>query len=484
MKKILSHPTVLFILGILVMGCSLVQFTGTTQPPTPTPARVFQPGDPTLIPPGSEINDPDFQAGVAAYETKDFEKVQELMEKVIARSPQLAPPYWYLGRARYEMGDYDSALQQMEKALAIDPNYALAYADHGVANLALGNENQGLADLQHALKLDPSLAKVHHNLGAFYYNKSEFDLSLEEYELALQIDPMRSSSWQAKAQVFHVLGRLEDCIESATRAIETDEQNGAAYAVRGSCYVESGNYQQASADIAAAIKNSPRDTEVLARACAIMTNIDADRAIVYCTSSINLDPENYQSMINRGVAYFNSADYRQAVRDFSSALKFGEIPVAYSNRGNAYLRLSEYQKAVDDYQKSLELYPNGYVYYSLGFTYIQLQDYENALSSFEQGDILDPEHSSESYRLLGKAQMYSRLEQNEKALELYTQLIDLYQHPEGYYSRGRIYEDKGLREEAIADYQTFLDLASQMPNDSRIQMLAYDANERLEELKK
>jgi tetratricopeptide (TPR) repeat protein len=80
--------------------------------------------------------------------------------------------------------------------------------------------------------------------------------------------------------------------------------------------------------------------------------------------------------------------------------------------------------------------------------------------------------------------MYTRLEQNDKAFELYTQLIDLYQHPEAYYSRGRIYEAKGMFEEAIADYQMLLELASQMPNDSRIQMLAYDANERLEELKK
>jgi tetratricopeptide (TPR) repeat protein len=69
-------------------------------------------------------------------------------------------------------------------------------------------------------------------------------------------------------------------------------------------------------------------------------------------------------------------------------------------------------------------------------------------------------------------------------LELYTQLIDLYQRADAYYSRGRIYEDQGMKEEAIADYEIFLKLASQMPNDAIIQMFAYDANSRLEELKK
>ena len=487
MKKFLSLSTIILILGILSTSCSTAQPQPTEQKQSPTspPRTVFQPGDPTSLPPGSEISDLDFQAGVEAYKNKDFKKVQESMETVISRNPQLAPPYWYLGRVYFEMGDYDSALSQMEKALAIDPNYALAYADRGMTQLILGNEGQGLADLQHALELDPSLAKVHHNLGAFYYNQSELNLALQEYDLAVQIDPMRSASWKSRAEVLHALGRPEDCIQSTTQAIDTDEQNWSAYALRGSCHVETGNYNQASADIHVAVKNDPNNIEMLSQACAIMTHTGSnDQAIEYCTKSIALEPDKYESIINRGVAYFNKENYQLALNDFSTALEFGEIPVAYSNRGNAHLKLFDYQDAVDDYKKSLALYPNGYVYYSMGFAYTQLHDYQSALSAFEQGDILEPERSSERYRLWGKAQAYDRLDQNDKALEHYTELIDHYQYTEAYYFRGRIYEEKSMNEEAIEDYQAFLDIAGQMPNDSYIQMLAYDLNNRIEELKK
>jgi tetratricopeptide (TPR) repeat protein len=489
MKKFLSLSVISLTLGIFVASCTNVQTTAQavkeTQIPTPAPRSVFQPGDPTSVPPGSEITDPDFQAGVAAYKRRDFEQVQALMETVIRRNPQLAPPYWYLGRARYEKGDYESAMQQMNKATAIDPNYALAYADRGMINFALGNENQGVADLQHALELDPSLAKAHHNLGVYYYNKREMDLSLQEYDLALQIDPTRSSSWESRAEVLHVMGRLEDCIQSASHAIDNDNQNWSAYGIRASCYADSGNYEQASADISIALKNSSPDATMIAEACAIMTQMSSnDQAIEYCTKSMALEPSRYESMINRGVAYFNSGSYQEAINDFSSALEFGEIPLAYSNRGNAHMKLNEFQEAVDDYQKSLDLYPNGYVYYSMGFAYTQLQDYEHARSAFEQGDILEPEKASENYRLWGKAQAYDKLDQDDKALELYTQLIDQYQRTEAYYFRGRIYEAKGMKENAMGDYQTFLDLASQVPDDSYIQMLAYDANQRIEELTK
>ncbi len=488
MKKILSHSTIILILGILIVACSIIQHpvqNTQIQSATSSPRTGFKPGDPTTVPPGSEIKDPDFQAGVAAYNREDFEQVQKSMEKVIRKNPRLAPPYWYLGRAEYEKSDYESALQQMEKAIAIDPNYALAYADRGIINSALGNESQAFADLQHALELDPSLAKAHHNLGVSYYNQGKMELSLQEYDLAVQIDPTRSSSWEARAQVLYALGRLDDCIQSASRAIDNDAHNWSAYGTRASCYADTGDFQQASADLSVAVKNNPRDAEVAAQACAITTHIRAnDQAIVYCTSSINLDPDRYESLINRGVAYFNSGNYLKARDDFSRALDFGEIPVAYSNRGNTYMKLSRYPEAIEDYEKSLELYPNGYVYYSLGFAYTQLHDYESALSSFEQGDILDPEGASENYRLWGKAQAYDRLDQDDKALELYTQLIDQYQRIEAYYFRGSIYEDKGMNEAAIQDYEKFLELASQMPNDSYIQMLAYDLNERIEKLKK
>jgi tetratricopeptide (TPR) repeat protein len=489
MKKFLSLSIIALTLGIFVASCTNVQTTtqavNETQIPTPARRSVFQPGDPTSVPPGSEITDPDFQAGVAAYKRRDFEQVQTLMEMVIRRNPQLAPPYWYLGRARYEKGGYESAMQQMNKAIAIDPNYALAYADRGMINFALGNENQGVADLQHALELDPSLAKAHHNLGAFYYNKQELDLSLHEYDLAVQIDPTRSSSWKSRGEVLYLLGRLEDCIDSASHAVDADKQNWSAYALRGACNADSGHLEQASADITIALQSGSQDATVILQACAIMTKTGANgQAIEYCTRSIALEPAEYEVIINRGVAYFNSGNYRQALDDFSSALQFGEIPVAYSNRGNAHMKLSEYQEAVDDYKKSLELYPNGYVYYSLGFAYTQLQDYEHARSAFEQGDILEPEKASENYRLWGKAQAYDKLDQDDKALELYIQLIDQYQRTEAYYFRGRIYEAKGMKENAVGDYQTFLELASQVPDDSYMQMLAHDANQRIEELTK
>lgn len=485
MQRIHSLSTLIVILGILAAGCNLLQRTRLSQTPLPTSTRPFQPGDPTSIPPGSEITDPDFQAGVAAYKNKDFEQVQVSMEKVIRKDPQLAPPYWYLGRANYEKGDYEAALQQMEKALAIDPNYALAYADRGIINSALGNEDQAVDDLQHALELDPSLAKAHHNLGVHYYEQGQLDLALQEYDMAVQIDPTRSSTWNARAQVLGAMGNLGECIESASHAIENDPKNWSAYGTRAGCYASSGDEEHASTDIATAMQNDPQDAEVAGQVCAIMTNMRTyEQAIEYCTISIELEPDKYQSIINRGVIYFNKGDYLRAREDFSHALEFGDIPVAYSNRGNANLKLSEYQKAIDDYKKSLELYPSGYVYYSLGFAYSQNNDYENALSAFEQGDLLEPERASENYRLLGKARAYDRLGQTDKALELYTQLIDQYQRTEAYYFRARIYEAKDMKEDAIRDYQAFLDHASQMPNDVYVQMLAHDAGERLEKLEK
>src|SRR5215211_4880875 len=102
MRKDLSLSIIVLTLGVFVTGCTTAPtaVADTEQPEIPTslPTKiVFQPGDPTSLPPGSEIVDPDFQAAVEAYKNKDFAQVQESMKRVISRNPELAPPYWYLG---------------------------------------------------------------------------------------------------------------------------------------------------------------------------------------------------------------------------------------------------------------------------------------------------------------------------------------------------------------------------------------------------
>ena len=63
--------------------------------------------------------------------------------------------------------------------------------------------------------------------------------------------------------------------------------------------------------------------------------------------------------MNRGVAYANLGDYRQAIEDFNRAIGInpGHAKV-YNNRGNAYFALGNYKQAIEDYGRAIEIDPD------------------------------------------------------------------------------------------------------------------------------
>ena len=104
-------------------------------------------------------------------------------------------------------------------------------------------------DYQKALSLDPSLAFIHHNLGVHYYDLGDYERSLdEEYSLATAIDPTEANAWDGMSEALMMLGRLDECIKSATKAIEINPEMWLAYADRGLCHLNQNEFAEAVAD--------------------------------------------------------------------------------------------------------------------------------------------------------------------------------------------------------------------------------------------
>ena len=80
---------------------------------------------------------------------------------------------------------------------------------------------------------------------------------------------------------------------------------------------------------------------------------------------------------NRGVAYRNLGDFRQAIRDYDRATELEPtFATAYSNRGVAYRTLGDLRQAIRDFDRAIELEPEEAVaYYNRGLIYGKLQDY-------------------------------------------------------------------------------------------------------------
>ncbi len=116
---------------------------------------------------------------------------------------------------------------------------------------------------------------------------------------------------------------------------------------------------------------------------------DTDVKIEYLTRAIELDSENEDALYRRGVAYDDSGMYKEAVKDFTSALKnAGKDPYVYNARAISYKNMEDYESALKDLNNALELADKNKLKAALrlnrGQVYKAMGEKEKALSDFKK----------------------------------------------------------------------------------------------------
>jgi tetratricopeptide (TPR) repeat protein len=82
--------------------------------------------------------DPDYTAGLEAFEDEDWQGVIDNMAKVIERRPWHDNAYSLMGFAYRKLGDYPRSLEHYQKALELNPHHRGALAYLGETYLEMG----------------------------------------------------------------------------------------------------------------------------------------------------------------------------------------------------------------------------------------------------------------------------------------------------------------------------------------------------------
>jgi len=124
-----------------------------------------------------------------------------------------------------------------------------------------------------------------------------------------------------------------------------------------------------------------------------------DEAISQYSKILELKPNTLISAIiykHRGMAYFASSRYKEAIDDFSSSLELdtGSYKAVYY-RGVVSSVLKQYSQAIDDYTLSLSINPyQPFCLFRRGQAFYHIGDYPQALADCENSLALEPENKS------------------------------------------------------------------------------------------
>ncbi len=262
------------------------------------------------------------------------------------------------GVEAHKRGNFDLAITEFRKATETDPNMAEAFLDLGEELMQTHDYGAAVPPLKRALELNSNLDAAQMQLG--------YALLSQGY---------------------------------AAEAIPHLERVNALEAL-GIAQIDTGQYQEAVANLSAALVKRPGDQDLLyylGRASGLLSK----RAI---DTLLGAYPDSARSHQAMGENYFVLRQMPQAEREYSEALRQRpDVPGLHLELGQVYAGAAQWAKAEDEFRAEAKLQPgNAEAAYRLGAALLQQGKVRDARVELERSDRLKPEMPETLYSL-GKA---------------------------------------------------------------------------------
>jgi tetratricopeptide (TPR) repeat protein len=174
--------------------------------------------------------------------------------------------------------------------------------------------------------------------------------------------------------------------------------------------------------------------------------------------------------VSLGQEQFEKKNYQVAISFYSKALQLNpENAEAMMGRGVASMRLGETEKALPDLLQETKLRPNYMgAWFELGDAYLSLHKFQEALDALTHAIALQNVQNRVGMRSLyhARAEVYHALKQYDKAIADLTTAIECGKNPAGDIAqRAKFQAERGQFEKAVADYTKAISLK---PKDPKI----------------
>ena len=164
-----------------------------------------------------------------SVQTKNFDRAQKLLKKVIEIQPNHSKAHNNLGIVFKKLGQLDAAVKIFKKALAIKPDYIEVNYNLGVTLKELGQLEDAVKSYEKAVALKPDYADAHYNLGNTLKELGRLDAAVKSYEKALAVNPDDAEAHNNLGNTLKELGRLDAAVKSYEKAVAVNPDYAEAH---------------------------------------------------------------------------------------------------------------------------------------------------------------------------------------------------------------------------------------------------------------
>ncbi len=199
--------------------------------------------------------------GMAHYGLGEFAAAVPHLQKVTAADPQNLPYRLMLTQSCMWSKQYQCVLDTYHQILELNPDSAEAHLLAGEALDQMQNQQGAMDEFRAAVKADSKAPNAHFALGYLLWTQDQFEEAANEFqaELGNMPDSPLALAYLADADIH--LGKQDDALALAEKAVQVDPTIAKAHVDLGILYAGRDRQIDAVKEFKAAIKLSPNDQD-------------------------------------------------------------------------------------------------------------------------------------------------------------------------------------------------------------------------------
>lgn len=413
------------------------------------------------------------KAAKCLWQLNQSEEAIDWLKKAISAEPQLIAAYVEMADYYAQRFDYMSAMRILQKAQQIAPRSYEVYRGFATVELRRNNFQGALTFAQRALKLYESDLDTFLIVAKAQYRLQNFQEAQRFAGKAIELDynNVEAQSLYAKIEAsLHGLDAGAEYIQKQiNRYVITAGQQVPQAAIDyrvtlGEIYMQDERYAQAEEALRQAISLDPNNKSALMNLGRVLqANNRASDALEMFLRAAVLDPSDADPIFQSAQVYANVGKNADAVKQYQRVIHINSrYPKAHVELGRVLLRMNEYKKALEEAMEERKINPDlADAYLLAAEAYYSLGQYTNCAGEYQRAVAKKAQTSTvfirmaRCYRLTGALDSAQSLLRQAQSLES--------GNPDLYKEQGAIFHMKGMADEALAAYDTYLKL---VPNAS------------------